>query len=151
VNRDAAATRSPRRPAWLRRFGLPRMAVVAAAAVLALAIGFAVAQLGGDHTRTVTATVAGLTPRAGGTLEVKGDDATLRLHGMPDLGRSRVYQVWYRRGDRLVPARTFQIGRSGRGDVPLRQVGGAEGVYVTREARGGAEVPSENPIVSVSL
>jgi Anti-sigma-K factor rskA/Putative zinc-finger len=162
VGRDAAAAQADRRVRRpgpirgalerLRGLGVPRAAVVAATVLLGLAIAFGVAQLsGGDGTRTVTATVANLAPRAGGTLEVEGDDATLRLHDMPDLGRSRVYQVWYQHGDRLVPARTFEIGASGRGDVPLRRVADAQGVFVTREARGGAEVPSENPIVSVPL
>jgi hypothetical protein len=51
----------------------------------------------------------------------------------------------------MVPARTFEVGASGRGAVDLMDVGDADGVYVTREARGGAKVPSEDPIVSVPL
>ena len=90
-------------------------------------------------------------PDAGGTLEIEGDRATLELHDMPDLGSRRVYQVWLQQGNRLVPARTFEVGASGRGNVDLRSVSGADGVYVTREARGGAEVPSEDQIVSVPL
>jgi anti-sigma factor RsiW len=129
----------------------PRPAFVAAALLLGLVIGFGVAQLGGDDTRTVTATVAKAVPRAGGSLEVSGDDGTLRLHGMPDLGGARVYQVWLQHGERLVPTRTFEVGRSGRSDVEVRGVEDADGVFVTREARGGAQVPSEDPIVSVPL
>src|SRR5919108_5315630 len=124
----------------------PRLAFVGAALVLGLAIGFGVAQLGGDETRTVTATVAKAMPDAGGTLRIEGDKATLRLHDMPELGSSRVYQVWLQHGNRLVPTRTFEVGRSGRGNVQLRSVDDADGVYVTREARGGAQVPSEDPI-----
>ena len=129
---------------------IPRLAFVPAALLLGLVIGFGVAQLG-DDSRTVTATVARAMPQAGGTLEISGDDGTLRLHDMPDLGEERVYQVWYQHGDRLAPARTFQVGRSGVGTVELRDVEGADGVFVTREARGGAQVPSEQPIVSVPL
>ena len=133
-----------RRPAtgWL---------AVAAAVVIALAVVVGVTQLGGDNTRTLTATVAKAMPRAGGDLEVDGDRATLRLHDMPDLGKARVYQVWLQHGDRMVPARTFQVGSRGVGNVELRGVEGADGVFVTREARGGAQVPSEAPIVSVPL
>jgi hypothetical protein len=130
---------------------IPRLAFVAAALLLGLVIGFGVAQLGGDDTRTVTATVAKAMPRAGGKLEIAKDHATLRLHDMPDLGGARVYQVWFQHGDRLVPSRTFEVGSDGRGDVELPTVGDADGVYVTREARGGAQVPSEDPIVSVPL
>jgi hypothetical protein len=128
-----------------------RLLAVAAVLLVGLVVGFGVAQLGGDDTRTLTATVANAMPEAGGTLRVSGDSATLRLHDMPDLGGARVYQVWLQHGERLVPARTFEVGRSGRGDVDLRGVQDADGVHVTREARGGAQVPSEDPIVSVSL
>jgi anti-sigma-K factor RskA len=142
---------APTGTAWLPRLRVPRLAFAAAALVLGLAIGFGVAQLGGDDTRTVAVTVAKAMPDAGGTLEVEGDNATLRLHNMPELGRPRVYQVWLQRGEKLVPARTFQVGSNGRGDVDLPNVNDAQGVYVTREARGGAQVPSEAPIVSVPL
>jgi anti-sigma-K factor RskA len=142
---------APARTARLPRLRVPRLAFAAAALVLGLAIGFGVAQLGGDDTRTVAVTVAKAMPDAGGTLEVEGDNASLRLHNMPELGRSRVYQVWLQRGEKLVPARTFQVGSNGRGDVDVPNVNDAQGVYVTREARGGAQVPSEAPIVSVPL
>ena len=124
---------------------------VAAALVIALAVAVGVSQLGGDNTRTVTATVADAMPRAGGQLDIDGDHATLRLHDMPDLGRARVYQVWLQHGERMVPARTFEVGRGGTGDVRLPDVRKTDGVFVTREDRGGAEVPSEDPIVSVPL
>jgi Anti-sigma-K factor rskA/Putative zinc-finger len=128
-----------------------RLLAVAAVLLLGLVVGYGVAQLGGDDTRTVTATIAKAMPQAGGSLEISGSSGTLRLHDMPDLGGARVYQVWYRHGERLVPARTFEVGRSGVGDVELRDVDDVDGVFVTREARGGAQVPSEDPIVSVPL
>jgi hypothetical protein len=128
-----------------------RLLAVAAVLLLGIVVGFGVAQLGGDDSRTVTATVAKAMPQAGGNLEISGDDGTLRLHDMPDLGGARVYQVWYQHDEQLVPARTFEVGRSGMGTVELRNVESADGVFVTREARGGAQVPSEDPIVSVPL
>jgi anti-sigma-K factor RskA len=149
VEGDARRERPRRRFAIPR---VPRLAFAAAALVLGLAIGFGVAQLGGEEgTRTVGVTVAKAMPQAGGTLEIGNDRATLRLHDMPDLGAARVYQVWLQQGDELVPTRTFRVGSDGRGDVDLPSVDDADGVYVTREARGGARVPSENPIVSVPL
>ena len=135
-----------------QRHGAGRgLLAVAAALVIALAVAFGVSQLGGDDTRTVPATVADAVPRAGGELDIEGDRATLRLHDMPDLGGARVYQVWLQHGDRMVPARTFEVGRSGMGNVRLPDVRETDGVYVTREDRGGARVPSEDPIVSVPL
>jgi hypothetical protein len=138
-------------PLESRRRRPTRLLAVAAVLLLGIVVGFGVAQLGGDGSRTVTATVAKAMPRAGGSLEISGDDGTLRLHDMPELGAERVYQVWYQHGERLVPARTFEVGRSGMGTVELRDVETADGVYVTREAKGGAQVPSEDPIVSVPL
>ena len=126
-----------------------RMALVAAA--VGLLIGIGVSLTGNDETRTLVATVDEAMPRAGGDLRVSGDGATLRLHDMPDLGERRVYQVWLQHGDEMVPARTFEVGTSGKGEVELPEVSDADGVYVTREPRGGAKVPSEDPIVSVPL
>jgi hypothetical protein len=152
VEREARANQpaAPRSRPRLRFFTRP--AFVAAALLVGLVAGFAVAQLGGgDETRTLAATVDRAMPSAGGTLRVSDDDATLRLHDMPRLGGTRVYQVWLQHGERLVPARTFEVGADGRGAVDLSNVQDADGVYVTREARGGAQVPSEDPIVSVPL
>jgi hypothetical protein len=100
-----------------------RLLAVAAVLLVGLVVGFGVAQLGGDDgTRTVGVTVAKAMPRAGGTLEIANDRATLKLHDMPDLGGARVYQVWFQHGDRLVPTRTFEVGPNGRGDVGLPAV-----------------------------
>ena len=157
VKGDAAAVGEPgqadadARGGWLSRLRLPRLAYAAAALLLGLVIGFGVAQLGGDESRTVPVTVAKAMPDAGGSLRISDDGATLRLHDMPELSAARVYQVWIQHGDRMVPARTFEVGSNGRGDVDLPSVDDAKGVFVTREARGGAQVPSENPVVSVPL
>lgn len=163
VEREAEAERAPdgaapdraaRAPAARRRFAgrrFLRPALVAAGVLIALAIGVTLTQLGGDEARTVTAKVDPAMPQAGGSLRIEGDEATLRLHDMPELGTTRVYQVWLQHGDRMVPAQTFEVGRSGAGRVELPDVSNAKGVFVTREPRGGAQVPSENPIVSVPL
>jgi anti-sigma-K factor RskA len=152
AERQARGERPAPRLSWHRpRLRFSRPLAIAAVLLLGLVVGFAITQLGGDETRTLAATVDKAMPQAGGTLRIAGDDATLRLHDMPDLGGARVYQVWLQHGDRLVPARTFEVGRSGAGRVELPDVRDADGVYVTREARGGAQVPSEDPIVSVPL
>jgi anti-sigma factor RsiW len=155
VEREAKAAQPAREtrrraPAWWRsRFARP--ALVAATLLIGVAAGFGLAQLGGDETRTVRASADEAIAPAGGTLRISGDSATLRLHDMPALGRGRVYQAWLERGKRLVPAPTFEVDREGQGTVSLRDVKDADAVYVTREARGGARVPSEPPIISVRL
>ena len=144
VEREARVTELPR-----RRFTRPL--AVAAVLLLGLVVGFGVAQLGGDETRTVAVTADKALPQAGGTLDIEDGTGTLQLHDMPELRGPRVYQVWLQHGDQLVPARTFVVGASGTGRVQLRGVDDADGVYVTREPRGGAQVPSEDPILSVPL
>jgi anti-sigma-K factor RskA len=144
VERESKVTAMPR-----RRYTRPL--AVAAVLLIGLVIGFAVAQLGGEETRTVAATIDTAMPEAGGDLRIEGDSGTLSLHRMPDLGGQRVYQVWLQHGDRLVPARTFEVGENGSRAVELRDLRDVDGVYVTREPRGGAQVPSEDPIVSVPL
>jgi hypothetical protein len=129
----------------------PLLRPVLVAAAVGLLIGIGVSQLGGDDPRTIAATVGEAVPRGGGSLRISDGSATLRLHDMPDLGTRRVYQVWLQHGDKMVPARTFEVGETGRGEVDVRDIADADGVYVTREARGGAQVPSEDPIVSVPL
>ncbi len=148
VEREARVTELPRRQP--RRW-FTRPLAVAAVLLLGLVVGFGVAQLGGDDTRTVAVTADKAMPQAGGTLDIKDGTGTLQLHDMPELRGPRVYQVWLQHGDQLVPARTFEVGASGTGRVQVRGVDNADGVYVTREPRGGAQVPSEDPIVSVPL
>jgi anti-sigma-K factor RskA len=148
VVRDAAPVRRERSLPWLRF--RPALAL-AATLLIGLAVAFGVTQLGDDDSRTVVATVDEAMPAAGGSLSIEGAEATLRLHDMPDLGERRVYQVWLQHDDRMVPARTFEVGGAGTGEVALQDVSEADGVYVTREPRGGAQVPSEDPIVSVPL
>ena len=140
--------KEPVRRPFFRR---PVLRVALVAAAVGLLIGIGVSQISDEQSRTLVATVDEAMPRAGGDLRVSGDGATLRLHDMPDLGERRVYQVWLQHGDEMVPARTFEVGTSGIGEVELPEVSDADGVYVTREPRGGAKVPSEDPIVSVPL
>ena len=151
VEREARAEQpAAPKPRPRLRF-LMRPAFVAAVLLLGLVVAFGVAQLGGDDTRTVAVTADKAMPRAGGTLDIEDGTGTLQLHDMPELRGPRVYQVWLQHGDQLVPARTFVVGASGTGRVQLRGVDDADGVYVTREPRGGAQVPSEDPILSVPL
>lgn len=154
VWRDAGSGAAERRPEPSRGWFASRLrplTAVAAVVLLGLAVAVGVTQLGDDPARTVAATVAEGMPEAGGTLSIEDGEGTLELHDMPDLGGTRVYQVWVQHEDRMVPAQTFEAGGDGTSVVELSDLGQADGVFVTREARGGAQVPSEEPIVSVPL
>jgi hypothetical protein len=151
----AARPERRRRPAlagWLRP------ALVAATLLLGLVAGWGVAELGGDEddARTIAAQVdGGRLPTASARLRVEGDGrrgAVLTADGLPDLGGRRVYQAWVQRGERLEPQPTFVADRAGTASVALpADLGGASAVLVTRERRGGARTPGEQPVMRVEL
>jgi hypothetical protein len=147
------------RPPLRERLRLPslRPAFAVGALLLGLAVGFAVAQLGGDEgTRTVAATVdQDRIPQGSGDLRIEGDGedgAILRVNQMPDLRGREVYQAWVQRDGMVIPQPTFEVGPDGSGAVAVPEdLSDAQAVLVTREARGGATEPSEQPILSVPL
>jgi anti-sigma factor RsiW len=152
----------PARERASRRFRLPslggfRPVLVAAALALGLVAGFGVAQLGGDDdARTVAATVdQSRLPDASGSLRIQGDGeegAILTVQGMPPAGGARVYQAWVQRDGMVKPQPTFEVGADGGGAVAVPEnLSGAQAVLVTREARGGARAPSEQPLIRVPL
>ena len=158
VEAEAGVARPHRRPAWLRGLALGglRPALVAGALALGLLAGFGLAQLtGGEGTRSVVATVDERMPGASARLQITGDGedgAILRVQGMPPPGEERVYQAWLQRDGTMVPQPTFEVGEDGRGAVAVTDdLSDAEAVLVTREPRGGARAPSEQPILSVPL
>ena len=172
VVEQEVAERQPapaRRPLRERLAGLlpsfagarPALAWTSAAFLLAVGIagGIGIGQLvSGDDGggKTLSASVdSSRAPSASASLDVPAGDregAILRVHGLPPLGPSRVYQVWLQRGHEVIPEPTFLPGRngSGAGAVP-DSLKGASAVMVTRERRGGASVPTETPIIRVKL
>jgi hypothetical protein len=154
-----AAPPARSRPPLRERLRLPslRPAFALGALVLGLAVGFAVAQLGGDEgARTVAATVdQERIPQGSGDLRIEGDGedgAILRVNQMPDLRGREVYQAWVQRKGMVIPQPTFEVGPDGSGAVAVPEdLSDAQAVLVTREARGGAKTPSEQPILSVPL
>jgi hypothetical protein len=133
---------------WLG--GSLRPALAGAAVVLAIAVGFAVAQRGGEDTRTVAAQTT--LPDASGSLKVHDDDAILEVRGMPSLEPGRVYQAWVQRDGMVEPEPTFEVGADGRGVVAVPEdLSDADAVMVTREPSGGSRAPSEKPILTVTL
>jgi anti-sigma-K factor RskA len=149
----------PRRSLVERLGSLPglRPVLVAGALALGVAAGFGVARLSEeDESRTVVATVdERRIPEASARLQLQGegdDGAILRVQGMPTLDRNRVYQAWVLRDGTIVPQPTFEVGDNGGGAVAIPEdLSDAEQVLVTREQRGGARAPSEEPILAVGL
>jgi anti-sigma-K factor RskA len=146
--------------ALLPSFGGARPALAWASAAFLLAVGIAggigIGQLASndDRGKTLSASVdKARVPTASASLVVPGkgrDGAILRLHGLPQVGPGRVYQVWLQRGKEIMPGPTFVPRRDGSGAAAVPDaVDRADAVMVTREKLGGAASPSEDPIITV--
>jgi anti-sigma factor RsiW len=172
VREDAAAQRARERRPLLERLGLerllsgmrPEIAWVGAAFLLAIgiALGVGVGQLsggggdGGSKDRVVAAMVdRSRIQNAHATLTVPSDKtgpAQLRVSGLPKPRPGQVYEVWLLRGNRPQPATLFNVDSQGNGVGAIPDdLRGVSAVLVTRERTGGAQTPSEMPIISARI
>jgi anti-sigma-K factor RskA len=137
----------------------PAAAWVSASFLLAVGLltGFGVSRVvSGDESRTITASAdRSRVPEASGSLRIEDDGeegAVLRVYGLPSPGRDRVYQAWVERDGEIVPQSTFDVSRNGSATPAVTEnLSDADQVMVTREARGGARAPSEEPVLRVRL
>jgi anti-sigma factor RsiW len=164
VREDAVGAQG-RRP-LLERLGLdrlfsgmrPAMAVGLAALVLAVGIGVGT-QLsggGGDGNRVVTGFVdRSRVPQATATITLPKNahgPAQLRVTGMPTPKPGQVYEIWLKRGDQVQPGPLFNVDSNGAGAGAIPDdLEGVSTVLVTRERTGGAQMPSEAPIISARI
>jgi Anti-sigma-K factor rskA len=122
-----------------------------------VAIGFGVSSIGGGSDKSVTALVDhSRVPMGSATLVVRDNRAkggVLKVEGMPQPGTSRVYEVWLHRDGKFTPAGAlFDVGKDGSGSAAIpANLKGVDAVAVTREAQGGADQPSEQPVMSFKL
>jgi hypothetical protein len=79
-----------------------------------------------------------------------GGPAHLRVSSMPQPRAGQIYEIWLKRGNRIEPGPLFAVDRKGNGAgaVPS-DLKGVSQVMVTGEAAGGAQRPTEAPLVSV--
>jgi len=161
VNAEAKQAR-PSRERRRFTFRMPRWTppvAWAAAALLVLGgiVGFGASQLGGDDegARTLQAQVdMTRVPDGSASLSVPEDEngSVLRVEGMPDAGRGRVYQVWVERDGEVVPVSIFDVDRSGNGAAAVPEsLEDADAVMVTSEPRGGSMEPSQEPLLRVDV
>ena len=160
VKSEAAPARSPRRwelPQLLRL--RPALAWAAAACVVAAGLGYGVSELARDddvNARTLSATVdTQRVPDGRASLSVPDDDgpgAVLLVSGLPDPGHGRAYQVWVQREGRIESAAVFDVDGGGNGAAAVPQsLSDVSAVMVTREQRGGAQQPTEMPVLRVDV
>jgi anti-sigma-K factor RskA len=143
---------------WQRPFPRLSPALVAGMACLLLAvgvaIGYGVSSGGGSGKETVTALVDhSRVPMGTATLQVSDNHGVMKVQGMPQPGGNRIYEVWVHRGDKFVPAGAlFGVSRDGSGSAAIpANLKGVDAIAVTREASGGADKPTEQPVMSFKL
>ncbi len=154
ADRVPVTTAKPRR-SWFAGFSLRPVAAGALATVL-LAIGVSGGVLvsgdGPPDARTISAQVNNA-PGARVTVALQDGKAALHVKHLPGAPFSRVYQVWLKRGDKVVPTHTlFNVRKDGSAVVPIEEsVAGANQILVTDEQNGGSQSPTTAPIIQAVL
>jgi anti-sigma-K factor RskA len=160
VNAEAKQRKAApaRKRFWQRSFPRLSPAFAAGMACLLLAvgvgIGYGISSGAGSSNEFVTALVDhSRVPMGSATLDVKDNHGVLKVQGMPQPGGDRIYEVWVHRGDKFVPAGAlFGVSKDGSGSAAIpTDLKGVDAVAVTREAQGGAEQPTEQPVMSFKL
>ena len=161
-----AAAPAPRR-SWAERLGLsgaslrPALAGMAAFLVIAAGVTGYVLRDGSDAepaspSESYAAVGTGPKSLAHGTLEVNGDEGSLRVANLPATRRGEVYQAWVQdsveHGGAVHPSSVFVVSDDGSGNVMIPHgLENAERVMVTREPVGGSEKPHESSLVTAEL
>jgi anti-sigma factor RsiW len=103
--------------------------------------------------RTVAVRGTEVQPGASGTIVRSDDTAVLRVRGLHDPGRDRVYQVWLLKkgSDRPEPSSLFSVHRDGTGAAGIPGLDGAEEVMVSAEPRAGSAQPTSMPVLRTRL
>ncbi len=167
VEREAAllaaagpqADRPPRerRRRWRERFTLP-MPALAALASAALLVGIGAGALifksgGGSSSQVAFVADPKLAPKASAMLERGADQSMVVAHGLPAPRQGRVYQVWLKKGDKLVPTDALFMPR-GDGSASASVAGdlhGVDAVVVNTEPDGGSDTPTGQPVLTATL
>lgn len=149
--------RAPARPSlWGRLAARPAALGVAALAALAVGLAGGYALRGEPEPQVVTQTVPveGTAPaiRAVGNVVQHDDNWTLDVSRMPELRPGDVYQVWIRRGKRVLPSVLFVMSHGNHARVALpARMESVDQLMVTREPSGGSLEPTSAPLVSATL
>lgn len=162
VREDARGERTPLADRVRALFAgmRPELAWVSAAFILAVGIGLgvAVSALTGDDgpgkQRVVSAVVdRSRVANATATVSLHDDGpAQLRVTGLPKPRPGQVYEVWLKRGAQVQPGPLFNVDAQGNGVGAIPDdLTGVTAILVTRERTGGAQMPSEAPIISARI
>ena len=148
----AADAKGQRRPArsWRPRWALPAAGGVAAASALAVVLAIA---LSGPAETVIDAEPTASAPAGvAAALEREGEEGTLVVQRLPELGRGRAYQLWIQRGGTMEPSSVFTLEPDGTAIAPVEgSLDGASSIVLTREPLTGSTAPTTAPLLEVRL
>jgi anti-sigma factor RsiW len=155
---DSPPDTSAVRAAAPRRSGIAGLLLRPATGLAAIALGAAafggyLVADGGDGESATTVAAESMSPQAGGSLVVRGDETTLHVHGMPALeGENAVYQVWVADGTAVRPSTSFVPEDDGTATAAVPEVeDGTTEVMVTEEPEPNRSAPSGSPILRADV
>ena len=112
--------------------------------------GYLVADGPGEEAETVP--IADASGDAGGQLVLEDGSATLHMHGMDQLAKGAVYQVWVAGPEGVKPSATFLPHEDGTATAALPEAADdVDEVMVTAEEGPGRTEPTLPPILDVRL
>jgi hypothetical protein len=144
VRAETQVSRSP----WTRLVALPRPALAALVAIIALAFAGGI-ELGttGTHTQLIRASVGDA------VVSVGGGQATLIVDRLPPPGAGRIYELWLQRGSAApAPSTLFSVNSRGTADIGVPgDLRGLSRVLVTDEPARGSRSPTGRPLIVAAL
>jgi len=117
---------------------------------------FAGSQIAGDESpNTVVAVRAeGALAAAGRVVMINGGrkGAIMRVHGLQNPGRGKVYQVWIARDGTVEPSSLFSVDKNGRATTALvDDLTDAQALLVTAEPAGGSSAPTGEVAIKADI
>jgi anti-sigma-K factor RskA len=134
----------------IRRFALRPAAGLAALAVAGAGVaGYLVHDEGGGGGSTVPVTAQ---TGIGGSLAIGDTSSMLTLHGMPQLTKGDVYQVWVDKSSNIRPSSNFIPDRNGHAVTAVDgHLDSGTRVMVTEESGPGAKSPTPPLLLSATV
>lgn len=135
----------PRRSGWAGFLLRPAAGLAVLALVAAGIAGYLVAEGDGDGSGsgTETVTLSQSASGVGGSLVRDGGSATLQMHGMEQLDRGAVYQVWVAGPSGVLPSAAFVPHQDGTAIAAVPEAAGeVDELMITREPMAGRTQPT---------
>ena len=140
--------RWPLSRSWLLK---PAAGLAVVALLVAGAVGYEVGRDGGDG-RGPTTVERQLDNGIAVKMVQDGNRGTLQLSSLPQVPPDKVLEAWVEREGEIEPVPALLVpDRNGHAETTIADMSGVDVVMVTEEPRGGSEMPTGEPIMSMSV